>query len=404
MVSAQAATYKSILTPDLALPHHDLPIVLSPSEHTPLHVLPNIYDMGTAASLSQDGDTVNSEVVYKYFLASIIETSRDPIISVDEDLSITSWNNAAADLYGYTAEEAVGRKLTSLTLDKDLQMICAKVKMVLSNERVEVFDTNRIGKDDKRLNLEVVMSPVKDGGGEIVGVSTIAHDITIRRQAEKAHRDRDLLRRVLSVQEDERSRLARDLHDELGQSVTALRFMLRSAKDKGIEREGQLALTEMEQLIEVIDRNIDFISWQLRPAALDSDPSLTSAINNFTRQWSRQTGIPVKRVAALSHPDHLLSAVDTNLYRIVQEALNNIQKHAKATKVEISLTQSDEYLVLVISDNGKGFNIDTTRRSRQGFGLVGMKERAALIDACFEIVSSRGEGTTIHVRVPNSAE
>lgn len=347
---------------------------------------------------------MRSERIEKYFLASIVDSSQDSIISVNSNLIITSWNKAAAELYGYSADEAIGTPLTELTRDQDLQMITGKVRQVMNNERVEVFDTDRVGKGSKKLNLEVVMSPVRDDMGEIIGVSTIARDITIRREAEKAHRDRELARKVLVAQEDERAQLARDLHDELGQGVTALRFMLRSASEKRGDADWRRDIDEIESVIQEIDRNIDFISWQLRPAALDRESSLTSAINNFTRQWSRHSGIPVKRVPPLTDEKRLLSAVDTNLYRIMQEALNNIQKHAKASEVELSLKRLNGTLILMIKDNGKGVDLKRAKRARRGFGVVGMKERAALIGADFDIESSPGNGTTIYVKVPISTE
>lgn len=153
-----------------------------------------------------------------------------------------------------------------------------------------------------------------------------------------------------------------------------------------------------------IDRNVDFIAWELRPAAVDAETNLTSAINNFTRQWSRHTGIAVKRLAPLKGGEDMLPVIDTHLYRMMQEALNNIQKHAKAKEVHLALQRRNGRLNLVISDDGKGFNTSRRRKGSEGFGLVGMKERAALIGAKLEIESAPGQGTTIFVSVPIPAE
>ncbi len=343
------------------------------------------------------------EKIEKYFLASIVESSQDSIISVDFDMRITSWNSAAAELYGYEADEVIGQPLTRLTRDEDLKMIMTKVKEVKRSKRLEVFDTNRVGKGGNPLYLEVVMSPVKDDRGNVIGVSTIARDVSLRRLAEKASFERELLRKIVTAQEDERARLARNLHDELGQGVTALRFMLKSAKEKCSDPDFLRDIKEMKLVVEEMDRNVDFISWELRPAALDTDSSLTAEINNFTRQWSRHTGIPVSRIAPLKGEQSMLD-VDTHLYRIAQEALNNIQKHAKATEVDVSLKKRGEFIVLVISDDGKGFSTKSRKKTSKGFGLIGMKERADLIGASLEIESSPGNGTTVYVRVPLRAE
>jgi signal transduction histidine kinase len=127
-------------------------------------------------------------------------------------------------------------------------------------------------------------------------------------------------------------------------------------------------------------------------------------INNFTRQWSRHTGIAVKPLRHLAGSEHLLSAVDTNFYRIMQEALNNVRKHANATQVDLSLKRHKDSVRMIISDNGKGFNTKSAKKKRTGFGLVGMRERAALIGATLEIESTPGQGTTIYVSVPLPAD
>jgi PAS domain S-box-containing protein len=341
-----------------------------------------------------------SKKIHKYFLASIVESSQDSIISVDADLRITSWNKAAEDLYGYRLDEALGEQLTKLTRDQDLKMITTKVQQVLELKTVKMFDTERLGKDNHKLHLEVVMSPVKDGAGTVIGVSTIARDVSLRWHAENAARERELLRRVLLAQENERARLSRDLHDQLGQRVTSLRFMLRSLKDRNDEPQLRSEVDEMELVTRDIDHDLDLISWELRPVDLDTNASLTSAINNFTLQWSRHSGIPVKRIARLPDRVRLMSVGDINLYRLIQEAFNNIRKHAEATEVELSLKMQGDSLALIIADNGKGFNTKIKGNGNTGFGLVGMKERSELIGATFEIESEPGKGTTIYVRVP----
>jgi PAS domain S-box-containing protein len=343
-----------------------------------------------------------NEKVDKYFLAAIVESSQDSIISVDSDMLITSWNKAAEGIYGYAADEVMGEPLTRLTRDQDLKMITAKVKQVIDGKVVKVFGTERIGKGNETLHLEILMSPVRDAGGEIIGASTIARDVSVSRKAERAFRDREVMAKVLTAHEEERARLARDLHDQLGQEVTALRFMLKSAKDACEDERFLEEMVGMESTIEAIDRNIDFIAWDLRPAGLASDSSLSAAINNFMRQWSRHTGIAIKPLPRAPAADRLLSHVDTNFYRIVQEALNNIRKHANATEVELTLKTLKGSVRLIIADNGKGFNTKGRKKKRAGFGLVGMRERAALIGADFEIESAPGHGTTIYVTVPTS--
>src|SRR5215213_5256503 len=120
----------------------------------------------------------------KFFLASIVESSEDSIISVDFGGTITTWNKGAERLYGYPADEALGKPLTMLTLPRDLEEVLANIDKIRHGEAVEPFETERVQKDGQHLHLAVVLSPVKDAAGRIIGVSTVARDITERRQGE----------------------------------------------------------------------------------------------------------------------------------------------------------------------------------------------------------------------------
>src|SRR5205807_6798679 len=128
----------------------------------------------------------------RYFLSAIVESSQDSIITVDFDMKISSWNRAAEALYGYTAREAIGKPLTTLTRSEDLQMVTDYIEKVKNSKRVEIFETERVGKNKKQMTLEVMLSPFKDTNGKVVGVSTIARDLSERKVAERAKRDREL--------------------------------------------------------------------------------------------------------------------------------------------------------------------------------------------------------------------
>jgi PAS domain S-box-containing protein len=334
----------------------------------------------------------------KYFLASIVETSHDSIITIDLDLEITSWNKGAEELYGYEAAEAIGKRLTALTLPKDFQKLLEKIENIKRNKTLEVFESERVGKNKAHMILEVVVSPVNDESGQLIGVSTIARDLTARRIAEKALHDKDVLHRLVVAQEDERGRISRDLHDDVGQLLIALRFALERAK--GVCKDESMAecLTTFGGLVDSIDNSVDFLAWELRPALLDG-VGLVGAIDNYLKQWSHHSGIATEFRSFRLARARLAQKVETNLYRIVQEALNNTHKHAKASQVDLSLERRDGLIVLIISDDGAGFSMRSKERRLQGLGLTGMKERTSLIDGTLEIESARGKGTTIRVTV-----
>lgn len=335
----------------------------------------------------------------KYFLASIVESSHDSIITINLDMEITSWNKAAEALYGYTASEAIGRQLTTLTLSKDFSKLLEKIEKIKLSQQVEVFESERIGKDRDHMILEVVVSPVKNEQGELVGVSTIARDLTARRVAEKALQDKEILQRLIVAQEDERSRISRDIHDELGQQLTALRFAVEWAKVQSTTGDAALDLSEIGEIAANIDKSVDFIAWELRPAMLQG-VGIVMAINNYVQQWSQHAGIRAEVLATLKKK-RLPERTETSLYRIVQEALNNIHKHAEATSVDIILEHKDGAVRMIITDDGRGFNQKNKGRLATGLGLTGMKERASILGGTVEIESSPGRGTEIHVRIPD---
>ena len=337
----------------------------------------------------------------KYFLASIVETSHDSIITIDLDMEITSWNKAAERLYGYPAEEAIGSKLTTLTLPKDFQKLLEKIEKIKESKTVEMFESERVGKDKAHMILEVVVSPVNDESGKLVGISTIARDLTARRVAEKAMREKDNLQRLIIAQEDERSRISRDLHDELGQQLTALRFAIQRAKSAC--EDGESNLEAVSDIAESIDKSLDFLAWELRPALL-ANAGLASAVRNYAAQWSHHSGVETEIIATGLSAARFAPNVETNLYRIVQEALNNTHKHANAGRMEILLEQTEGGIVLTIVDDGRGFNLKSKKNQLKGLGLTGMKERASLIGGTLEFQSAAGKGTTVRVRLPGATK
>jgi signal transduction histidine kinase len=220
----------------------------------------------------------------------------------------------------------------------------------------------------------------------------------------KAEREvTELLRKVISAQETERRHLARELHDHLGQQLVALKLNLETIKGQAWERE-QLRdeVERLEAIVRQLDSDVDYLAWGLRPASLDR-LGLAAALEQFVREWSGHA-----RVAADFHTSGLGGAplppeVGINLYRVAQEALNNVQKHAAARNVSVLLERRDGHALLIIEDDGKGFEHDAAPEGG-GMGLVNMRERAALIGGTLEIETSPGAGTTLYVRVPVSPE
>jgi len=207
---------------------------------------------------------------------------------------------------------------------------------------------------------------------------------------------RDALRRVVAAQELERKRLARELHDETGQALTSILLELRSLEEAGSTEEARAAATQLRRLVTETLQDVRRLALELRPKALD-DFGLVPAIERLAGAFSEQTGIRVDFETAL--PDERLpSEVETALYRIVQEALTNVAKHAQARHVSVTLSRKDTSVTAVIEDDGRGFEAAGTDGA--GLGLVGMRERLGLLDGRLAIESTVGSGTTIVAEVP----
>ncbi|TML16866.1 MAG: GAF domain-containing sensor histidine kinase [Actinobacteria bacterium] len=206
---------------------------------------------------------------------------------------------------------------------------------------------------------------------------------------------RDALRRVVSAQELERRRLARELHDETGQALTSILLGLRSLEDVGSEQELAESTSRLRELVVTTLQDVRRLAVELRPKALD-DFGLVPALERLVETFREQTGIEVDLEPHLGE-ERLPSDVETTLYRITQEALTNVVKHAHAKRVSIVLTRRNESISAVIEDDGQGF---AEGGSGNGLGLLGMGERVALVDGRLTVESSPGAGTTLSIEVP----
>ena len=199
---------------------------------------------------------------------------------------------------------------------------------------------------------------------------------------------------AMRAQEEERSRLARDLHDEVNQALTAILLRLEAlAQETPPERAPELV--ELKRLVNQAMEELLNLARQLRPSALD-DHGLVAALETQLKRFSARTGVEA-RLDTGGDPDRVAEVVQTAIYRVAQEALTNVTRHAGATIVELVVAQTNGEVELRVSDDGRGF--DPTARGR-GLGLVGMAERARLVGGELDVRSAPGGGTTITLRVP----
>lgn len=335
----------------------------------------------------------------------------DGVIATDTEGRVTFMNGVAETMTGWHASEARGQLLADV----------AKILNEASREQVrnpveKVLETGRtvglanhsvlVSRDGRETPIEDSAAPIRDGDA-VRGVIFVVSDATERKLAERARRETEIMHCIVEAQEGERNRIARGLHDQLGQQMTALRLKVESLAEKYAEDDHMnTALAEVKHSAVELDRDIGFLSWELKPTELD-DLGLQNALSSFVREWSLRHGIRAEFESGLAPGSEieLSHTVSTNVYRIVQEALHNVLRHAGATNVSVLLQRRGGDLVLIVEDNGKGFErADSSARHRGGIGLTGMQERAALLGGSLDVETSPGEGTAVIVRIPLSSE
>ncbi|MHC9063268.1 PAS domain-containing sensor histidine kinase [Nitrospira sp. CMX1] len=357
-------------------------------------------------------------------LGAIVDSSDDAIVSVTLDGIILSWNTGAERIFRYSAGEIVGCSIDRLLPAED-HADGSWVYPVLRGEgSIQSYDAIRINKEGRRIDVSITMSPLKDAAGQIVGVSKIMRDITERKQAQQllqqalgeleknvqertaelsqANRSlRDLSSRLMQVQEDERSRLARDLHDEVGQLLTALKIDLQAVRHSMNGQSLDGALMDSLGLVDRLLAQVRTLALDLRPSILD-DLGLVPALRWYANRQAQRNGWTLQlRVDGV--PGRISTMIEVACFRVVQEALTNVAKYASARGIELTLRRQAQEVILIIHDDGVGFDVAAARqRARDGesMGLFGMQERVQLAGGHLSILSEPGQGTTLELRFP----
>jgi signal transduction histidine kinase len=234
----------------------------------------------------------------------------------------------------------------------------------------------------------------------IVSNEQLRREIVERQEAETA---REALRRkLLHAQEEERRRIARELHDQMGQNLTALNIGLKSLLDDNSRSNMPSRVERLQELATQTARDLHRVAVELRPAALD-DLGLVKAIRNLLETWSTRCSVDVDFEATQYDATDVSPEIETTLYRVVQEALNNIAKHSGANRVGLLVRRTRSHVQAIIEDDGRGF--DTALASAAGngngrLGLLGMQERLGTVGGTLKVESTPGSGATLIAQVP----
>jgi signal transduction histidine kinase len=211
---------------------------------------------------------------------------------------------------------------------------------------------------------------------------------------------RHWVRQVILAQEAERRRISRELHDKVGQELAALILGLKTVRKSAKRRAAVVALGRLERIAEAIGEDVHNLAADLRPSALD-DFGVARALGNYAEDWASRAGISVDFHASGLDGVRFPTEVETTAYRVVQEALANVVKHARARHVSVLLERQAGDLIVIVEDDGAGFELDGHRNGHnRGLGLGVIKERAGLVNGTVEIETAAGQGTTVFLKIP----
>ncbi len=340
----------------------------------------------------------------------LVEGVRDyAIFMLDPDGRVASWNSGAERIKGYRTEDVLGRHFSCFYTPEDVAAGLPEAHLADArlHGRAEA-EGWRVRKDGSRFLADVTLTPLRKESGELYGFTKVTRDITERRRAEeeiRAHTEQlqALSRRLVETQERERKQLARELHDRVGQSMAALKINLEVFKAQIAGKKSSIDAMRLDDCLQLIEQTVDMISnltSELRPPMLD-DYGLVAALGWYASLFERRTGIDVSVVPVAESAPRLSAEAEAALFRIAQEAMTNVAKHARARRLRIALRQGAHSVVLRIADDGCGFDIaQTQKRRRASWGMITMRERAQAVGARLKVEAAPGQGTTVAVELP----
>lgn len=324
--------------------------------------------------------------------------------TIDADGKIISVNKQGAFELGYSVDELIGKSLLHVFNDEDHRTVLDQLKECLSNpKKTFTWNLRKLTKTGETIWVSETGTALMDENGNYF-VMIVCKNITERKKAEKEMQQmnkqlRNLSSHLQSVREEERTSIAREIHDELGQQLTGLK-MDASWLLKKIPSEEKNMHDKISGMIKLLDSTVNTvrrISTELRPGILD-DLGLIDALDWQSNEFEKRTGIhcEFKSSPAESQFEKNLS---TGIFRVYQETLTNVARHSNATSIKTTFELSGDNIILKVQDNGNGFDEDAVRK-KNTLGIIGMKERATMFGGKLSIESSIGKGTVIHLQVP----
>lgn len=344
-------------------------------------------------------------------LQAAVEDTEDSVLITDAHLEppgpqIVFINPGFSKMTGYTREEVIGKSPRILQGPKTDRRVLDRLRHCLENGEPFFGEAVNYRKDGSEYFLEWHISPVRDAAGKITHFVSVQRDISERKRAEELHvqfqQQKARTAAIVETQEEERRRIAKELHDALGQMLVAAKFNVDILEDKLTDASMQLRVADIKNLLNQIMMEVRRISYNLMPSILE-DFGLPPALNHLCEQLSQAENLKI-RFFTIGMEKRAARPVETGLYRIAQEALNNILKHSRAREATVQLIKNKKTITLTIEDNGQGFDPARTKSAtaQSGMGLMNMRERAESLHATFSLTAEPGRGTEIIVQLDDA--
>lgn len=382
---------------------------------------------------SSDAALLRTEERFRLLVESALDHA---ILTMDPDGRIDSWSPGASLVFGWNEEEVIGQSIDITFTPEDVaEGVPEKERGIARRDGIAPDVRWHRRKDGSAVFIDGSTRLLRGAAGEVRGYLKIGRNASEERsaatelrelletrvaerteelawaneklQAEIAERERleaarnELRLQLNSAEERERLRLSRELHDHMGQLVTALLLGLRSLAGRG--EADPAALHDLERLAEQIARELHHVALELRPPALDR-LGLRRSLEAHLAEWSERTGIAADFQASGIDRQRFHPEIETTLFRATQEGLTNVAKHAAASSVDLILERRRGTIGIILEDDGQGFDPESPGDPRAGadpLGLLGIRERVTLLRGTFEIESAPGQGTTLFVRLPD---
>ena len=358
-----------------------------------------------AENFNKMGLSLESFIKENNRLALIAEQTADAVIIHDSDLNVSFWNSSAEKMFGYKKAEILGKTAMLIIPKNRSKELTENFNVISKNKVIKNFETQRLAKNGTLIDVSISASALIDPKskkiiGDIVSIRDISEKLIAKKSQLQLEKNRQLTTIIQDHIEDERRSLARELHDELGQYVSAIKIFAQNItnRSKGKDNNIQESSLSVTAAANQIYDGMHNIIRKLRPGSLDN-LGLKDTLKDLIATWKKQHKTLDIELRVDADLDNLGEAININVYRIIQEAMNNCVKHADASRVNILIKIKNKNLYLEFADNGVGFNKIILSKTKQ-FGLVGIQERVNSLRGKFELITEKNKGTLLKFYIP----